>query len=427
MLFVGCLGLMVLIPDGSALALLVFGVWGIHRVLRGGGPDFMAFWLGKPRLRFLAVAMASFVLGNVLLLAYHGASSSEYEQLIPFILLPFATWLLVKQAVDPRLFFLGVAIAALSSGLFALIQVLWFDMPHQSRASGWMANPIHFGHLCVLLTAYCLIGLYGSRGRGAVLLLLGFCLALLGAVLSGSKSSWLAFGLFLFYLGIVCFQGKWFSRAQVVRAAALIAVLFWAFLALSPSSQRLQTFQTSVSALAAAILQPNTPLNLNEIALDPSVNDRLAQYQMSAELIAEKPWLGISRLDINLEQESRVAAGEPGFKRVFRHIHSEYLDTLVNRGLLGFAFLAAIFFALLWAFLRPLEPRPPSSGPLASVTPAPLSQAGFLGSSTLLLLASMALFDILLSRVSVMAPSLFVLGYCLALLYGPVKAPSFNA
>lgn len=429
-LFVACLAVMVVVPDGSALALLVFGLWGIYEAFKAGAHGVIAFWVADVRLRVLALAVVGFVLGNAFLLAYHGASSSDYEQLIPFILWPFASWLLVRQPVSSRLFFLGVAIAALSSGLFALIQVLWFDMPHESRASGWMANPIHFGHLCVLLAAYCLIGLLGSGGRvaGRNALLLGFCSALLGTILSGSKSSWLAFGVFLLYLGLVGLRAKQLSRALVVKAAVVIAVLFWAFIALSPSSQRLETFQTSVAALAAAVFDADKPLNLNEVSLDPSVNDRLAQYQMSAQLVAENPWFGISRPAINLEQEERVATAQPGFKRVYRHIHSEYLDTLVNRGLLGFLLLMFMFLALLWAVRRPLEPGPlslglPPSGPTKSLTLAP-SQPRLLGTCTLLLLATMALFDILLSRVSVTALGLFVLAYCLATLYKPENAAS---
>ena len=421
-LFLTSLALMVVIPDGSALGLLVFGLWGMYKAFRGKGTGFrafLAFGLAEPQPRALGLVLVLFVLGNSLLLAHHAASSSEYEQLLPFILLPFAVWLLVLKPVSLRVFFLGVAIAAISSGLFALVQVLWFDMPHQSRASGWMANPIHFGHLCVLLAAYCLVGLLGAWGRGAernlVLMLLGFGFALLGAVLSGSKSSWLAFAFFLVYLGLVGLRSGQIRSALLLKLAVLVALLFWAFLALSPSSQRLETFQQSASTLATALFKADTPLNLDALALDPSVNDRLAQYQMSAELIAQNPWLGISRPAINLEQENRVASAAPGFKRVYRHIHSEYLDTLVNRGLLGFALLALMFLALFWAMRKPVEPDMPA--------PNPSSQARLLGISTLLLLASMALFDILLSRVSVMAPGLFVLAYCLALLYRPAPTP----
>ena len=155
-LFLVCLVLMVVVPDGSALGLLVFGLWGMYKVFRGKGTGFrafLAFGLAEPQPRALGLVLVLFVLGNSLLLANHAASSSEYEQLLPFILLPFAAWLLVLKPVSLRVFFLGVAIAAISSGLFALVQVLWLDMPHQSRASGWMAIPILFGHLCVLLAA----------------------------------------------------------------------------------------------------------------------------------------------------------------------------------------------------------------------------------------------------------------------------------
>jgi O-antigen ligase len=449
-IFIACLATMVVVPDGSALGLLVFGLWGMAAFFRQAkaGRLVSTLYLGSARLRSLLGLLWAFCIGNALILAYHGASSSEYEQLIPFILLPFATWLLARQPIELRYFFWAVALAAASSGLFALIQVLWFDMPHESRASGWMANPIHFGHLCVLLGAYCLIGLLGSWGRQScradtALLTVGFALALLGAVLSGSKSSWVALGVFFLFLAGLGFRAQQFGKAGLAKFGFGFGLLFAAFIALSPSSQRLQTFQNSITSLATALASSDRPFNLNELNLDPSVNDRLAQYQMSAELVAQNPWLGISRPAITVEQQTRVDQAEPGFKRVYRHIHSEYLDTLVNRGLFGLVLLAAMFFALFWALKRPFVWLKPEPSLLALDSFAPgrtesrgashaeprgwvnvatgQSVASLLGASTLVLLATMALFDILLSRVSVMAPGLFVLAYCLAWLHGPQK------
>ena len=108
-LFLVCLVLMVVVPDGSALGLLVFGLWGMYEVFRGkstGFGAFLAFGSAEMRLRALGLALLVFVLGNSLLLANHSASSSEYEQLLPFILLPFAAWLLVLKPVSLRVFFL---------------------------------------------------------------------------------------------------------------------------------------------------------------------------------------------------------------------------------------------------------------------------------------------------------------------------------
>ena len=115
----------------------------------------------------------------------------------------------------------------------------------------------------------------------------------------------------------------------------------------------------------------------------------------------------------------------------------------MNRGLFGLVLLAAMFFALFWAVKWPfvsLRPEPSllaldslalgqseswgasNAEPRGWVNVATAqSVASLLGASTLVLLASMALFDILLSRVSVMAPGLFVLAYSLAWLHGPQK------
>lgn len=415
-LFLISIAFMVVLPDGSALPLLVFGLWGIFKAFHGkeaGFTNLVTFWLAEARRCVLAVVLVIFVLGNSFLLALHAASSSEYEQLIPFILFPFATWLFVLRPVSLRIFSLGVAIAAISSGLFALVQVLWFEMPHESRASGWMANPIHFGHLCVLLAVYCLVGLLSqsdrTSSRSILILYLGFILSLLGAVLSGSKSSWIAFAATALYLGVVVLRTQGLGWKMLVKSILGVFLLFTFFVFVSPSSKRLQIFQNSISNLTAAVLEADKPLNIEALGLDPSVNDRIVQYQMSAQLIVRHPWIGISRPDISLEQKMRVANGEPGFKRVYRHIHSEYLDTLVNRGVLGFVLLTSMFFVLLFAVRETVKRKSFDSNVLFP------SQTNLLRTSTLLLFAFMAMFDILLSRISVMAPGLFVIAYCLGM------------
>ena len=121
-----------------------------------------------------------------------------------------------------------------------------------------------------------------------------------------------------------------------------------------------------------------------------------------------------------------MEASTPGFIEATRFVHSDYFDLLLNKGLLGFAALTGFFVSPLFALRQ--GGAPVISAPTDSRGSA--HQAFLLGSSILLLLAAMGLFNLVVYRVPEMSPSLFILACCLALLYGrklPVTKPPTKA
>lgn len=417
------LAVAVVLPDGPKFGLILFGLWGLYLTAtrRSGNLGLLEFWSASGAIRATGFMLAGFLAMSLLLLAYQQAGTGEYEHLIPFFLFPFACLALASQSVRKDFFAMGIGLGGLGSGLMALTEVLSRadELPiNLLRAQGWMTNPVQFGNVCIFLSASCLVVLVTERLELTRLrrwvLFLGFSSALLGAILSGSKGSLLAFMVFsAYFLGLVL-AWQLVSRKVLVGAVTSLLFLLTVLVLVSPLAERLRTFHGSVVTIASAVSSSNYQFNLEGLALDESASNRLAQYKIAIELIQANPWTGMTRSDIIQEQKRRIEAQTPGFIQATRFIHSDYLDLLLNKGLWVFAVLTGFFLGLWYTLLRGRVPENRAS-PLCGLGSG--SQAFLLGSSILLLLATMGLFNVVIYRVPETSPAFFILAYCMALSY----------
>ena len=429
------LAVVTILPDGPKVGLILFGLWGLYLVAARPSTisELWGFWSANRAMRVTGLMLIFFLAISLMLLAHQKAGASEYEHLIPFLLFPFACLALARQPIHTGFFAMGAGLGGCASGLLALAEVLRRadELPiNLLRAQGWMTQPVQFGNVCVFLSVVCLVMLVTERQGHTWLqrwvLFLGFGLALLGAVLSGSKGSLLAFLFFSVYFLSLVIAWKLVSKNVLLKFVVSLTLLFAVLIVVSPLSERLKTFNSSMVTVGSALSSKNFQFNLEGLTLDVSASNRLAQYEMAVELIKLSPWTGIARQDIIEEQKRRMEASTPGFIQTTRFIHSDYLDLLLNKGLLGFAALTGFFFSLFFALRQ--GGAPASSAPSDSRGSA--HQPFLLGSSILLLLAAMGLFNVVVYRVPEMSPSLFILACCLALLYGrklPVTKPPTKA
>lgn len=429
------LAVTVLLPDGPKVGLILFGLWGFYLVAARPSTisGLLRFWSANRAMRGTAIMLICFLTVSVILLANQKAGPDEYEHLIPFLLFPFACLALARQPIHTGFFAIGAGLGGCSSGLLALAEVLrrGDELPADLlRAQGWMTQPVQFGNICVFLSVVCLVMLVTERQGHTWLrrwvLFLGFGLALVGAVLSGSKGSLLAFLIFTaYFLGLVI-AWKLVSKNVLLKVVASLALLFTVFIVSSPLSERLKTFSGSMVTFTSALASNNYQINLEGLALDVSASNRLAQYKMAFALIQTNLWTGMAREDIIREQDKHIEASTPGFIQTTRFIHSDYLDLLLNKGIFGFAALTGFFLSLLVA-LHNVK----ASDNASTMYPSGIEhQSFFLGSSVLLLLAAMGLFNVVIYRVPETSPALFILAFCLALLYRrkvSVSKPSIKA
>lgn len=429
------LAVTVLLPDGPKVGLILFGLWGFY--LAAARPPaasgLLKFWSANRAMTVTGLMLIFFLAISLILLAHQKAGANEYQHLIPFLLFPFACLALASQPIRTDFFAIGAGLGGCSSGLLALAEVLHRadELPVDLlRAKGWMTQPVQFGNVCVFLSVACLVMLVAGWAAHTRLrrwvLFLGFNSALLGAVLSGSKGSFLAFMIFAAYFFSLVMAWQLVSKKLLLKVFASLILLFTVLIVISPLSERLKTFHGSMVTVASALSSNNFQFNLEGLTLDVSASNRLAQYEMAVDLIKLSPWTGMARQDIIEEQKRRMEASTPGFIEATRFVHSDYFDLLLNKGLLGFAALTGFFVSLLFALRQ--GGTPASSAPFDS--PGLGHQPFLLGSSILLLLAAMGLFNVVVYRVPEMSPSLFILACCLALLYGrklPVTKPPTKA
>ena len=424
-----------ILPDGPKVGLILFGLWGLYLVAARPSTisELLGFWSANRAMRCTLIMLICFLTVSLILLAHQKAGANEYEHLIPFLLFPFACLALARQPIHTGFFAMGAGLGGCASGLLALAEVLRRadELPiNLLRAQGWMTQPVQFGNVCVFLSVVCLVMLVTERQGHTSLrrwvLFLGFGMALVGAVLSGSKGSLLAFLIFsAYFLGLVI-AWKLVSKNVLLKVVASLTLLFTVLIVSSPLAERLKTFSGSILTVTSALASNNYQFNLEGLTLDVSASNRLAQYEMAVELIKLSPWTGMARQDIIEEQEKRIEASTPGFIQTTRFIHSDYLDLLLNKGFFGFSALTGFFLSLLFA-LRNVK----SSYNASPMYPPGLEHQSFLlGSSVLLLLAAMGLFNVVVYRVPETSPALFILAFCLALLYGrklPISKPSTKA
>lgn len=388
--------------------MVIFGLLGLYRMLfdRAFRISFTVALTKREQFKALMIAIAVFVFISIFILISHGAKHSEFEHLIPFILFPFALKTLHDYKFSQKLFFVSLGFSGVTAGIFALIQIAFFDLPHELRASGWMSNPIHFGNISAMITAACIAGTFALRKTQdpqlweVSIVFLGVLFGTLALILSGSKSSLIALLAFIGYFFIRLIRSRLIPNREVMTLlACFFCVLVVSFLA-SPNNERFKTFQESISSVASQIAKGKEALPISSLETDRSFNDRLSQYRLSLDLIKESPVIGLSRTAIFDAQKVRVERGEPGFLKAYRHIHNEYLDMLLNKGVIGLGCLLSVF-VFFWSSIT-------------KGTNEGISELSLLATGILVMIATMGLFDIVVYRVSIIAPTMLLLAYCIS-------------
>jgi O-antigen ligase len=330
----------------SAIALIVPGGVSVGPVLLLVGSAALLRKLNQPKLEREEVALISvlilYFLASTMTNLAHAAQLREYDSPARFLLAIPVLLLLRVFPPMPRFFWSGVAIGAIFAGLHGAWQIF---STNELRAAGH-TNPIQFGNISLLLGILCLAGLgwAASQRRSVywyVLMSCGICMGLLGSLLSGSRGSWISL---LVALPVAYFgHGGLLNKRHMAVCVAFVLLLFGVLKALpeSPVETRIK--------LAVTEMQEYSHSGTSTT----SVGARLEMWRAGLLLIQERPLLGWGKAGYLQEQANLVQAGKirlvPG---EHNHLHNEYLDALVKRGLLGLAALLALYLVPLVLFAR---------------------------------------------------------------------------
>lgn len=287
----------------------------------------------------LIAVLAFYFLVSVLANLIHHAPGREYDAPLRFLLAIPAFLLLLAFAPRATTFWSGLAIGAISSGLFAGWQIL----TGIERAEGH-TNPIQYGNISLVLGVLCLAGLtWATNQRRArvwsALLVTGAGLGILGSIFTGSRGSWISLPFCLFAL-YKCYGGK-VGKHFVVAATIVVVSIFAALYAL-PNTGVKPRVDSAVAETQEYFKTGNS---------DSSSGARLEMWRMGLMIAPEHPWIGWGKAGYMQRDAELIRSRTVGaVTGLHSHLHNEYLDALVKRGMLGLAATLAIFLIPLVLF-----------------------------------------------------------------------------
>jgi O-antigen ligase len=285
----------------------------------------------------------------------HGAPASEYDPPLRFVLAIPALLLLLAYPPKPSALWGGIAIGAIGAGLYSV----WILVMHGEPRPSGTTNPIQYGNISFLLSIFCPAGLAWAQTQRrqaawTALLVLGAAFGLLASLLTGSRGSWLALPIciVIVLLNHVGSQGKRNLYLGLCGLVALVVVM----VAMPNSSMRARS-ELAVEETEAYVNQGNA---------NTSVGQRLEMWRSGIAMVPGHLVLGWGKQGYLDNKHALIAAGKiaPAIGD-HTHLHNEYLDALVKRGIPGLLVLLALYITLLRLFMRHLKDSSHAARPYA--------------------------------------------------------------
>ena len=323
--------LSLVVPSGYSLGAIVLLMFGLGYL-----------WVRPyPRLKaedwYVIAALATYFFVGALSNLIHQLPHSSYDNLSRFLLAVPVLLLLLRVPVMPVFCWMGVAVGALGSGIFAI----WDFYTSNDRANGF-TNAIQFGDIAIIFSCMLLAALPWARTQSKLILslmILGIAGGFIASLLSASRGGWLV-------LPAVMIIFYWFGNYRSVKntllflGAALVLSMCIYFV---PWLDFLRDRFTDIF------------LELHGYQVDPTLNTsvgaRLHMWKTSILMIEQRPLLGWGSL-ANYLAETGV---HDDILADFNHVHNDFLDAWVKRGVPGAMTQLALYVLPLLAFYRALK------------------------------------------------------------------------
>lgn len=278
--------------------------------------------------------------GSLPLLARDGY---RHLYLWPFVA---ASALLAMRIFTPSLhwLWLGVSCGAVGAGLIAIYErtIIGLD-----RADNGI-NAIPFGNLSLLLAALSLMACiyYVQQHQRsfywlALFALIAAFLGFLASLLSGTRGGWIAIP-FLFLLLLPATSNLVSTRMRYIGLIAVILAMA-AIVAYPP---------TGVWPRIISVFNDANRYFINSDA-DNSLGVRFELWRAGLVMFIEHPLFGVGEGAIQ-EWLPSLVSEEVAYERgvVYPHLHSDSVDTLARRGLLGILSLLLLYIVFIWSFAK---------------------------------------------------------------------------
>ena len=322
-------------------------------------------WLLWKRPRLHLQRRDYLMLGTLLLyffiftanMLYHADPARELDIPLRALLAVPVLLLLLAYPPRPEAWWSGVPIGAIGGAALAFWQLIILNLERPQAAT---SNAIHYGNVSMLLGMLSLSGLIWAREQRhraawSTLLLVGGLAGILGSVVSGSRSGWVALPV---CAGIIALHYAKKDGKRYIASAAIAIVALGAVTYSMPDSQIRKRMHAAVEETQN--FEHGADLKLS------SVGQRLEMWRTALLISRDHLVVGMGRT--GYLEAKRVLAAEGKMSNVisdYTNAHNDYLDTLVKRGITGVMALLALFLVPLTLFARALRRGSAAAQPYA--------------------------------------------------------------
>lgn len=295
-------------------------------------------FIGKLPLFFIFFAVS-----GVAINAFQGEAQSSHLEYVPFLWAPLIFLAVSDSFIDRRILWSGAAAGAFLAFLLALYQSSQLGV---NRPEGFALSPITFGNNALLLGAVGAMGRYDPPRRIATWLwyaicIFGLCSGVGASVITQSKGGWPLMLIVVSWVFYTDFK-KSGIKLKVAASLLLLGLTFSLYVYPPKVSLRLVPAYVGLSEWIK-----------NGKPVDGSIGPRLELWRFGLATWSEKPWLGHGEVGLIERKAALIAEGkfDPIIGQL-RGLHNEFLQVLMQKGLIGVACWIVMFAASFSAVVR---------------------------------------------------------------------------
>ncbi len=261
---------------------------------------------------------------------------SEYNAAIRYIGACFILWLLMQYKPSIHGIIYGIGFGAFAAGCHAIWFGLLYPQLGYSRGSVYN-NPIQFGNIALCLgviSAWGAVLLPGCSRLIRLCLTVGALFGITASLISQSRGGWLALLIAVpIFMGLILTFYR-FPKAYL-RLIVLSALLFFSSFYLFFGGLLTQRIELADQEWQTFSFKNNS---------ETSVGARLHMWKFGLTEAQKSLLVGVGSKQMLIDKERFVISHHLSKSMLsYVHLHNEYLDTLVKKGIFGLTTLLAFF------------------------------------------------------------------------------------
>ena len=267
---------------------------------------------------------------------YFEARVSELDNTLRFLLLLPIFFFVRKKSFNVQYLKYGVVVATLVCAVFAGYQKFILSFERVNGITNWVS----FGGLSITLGMMSLVfGAYGRSMTERLIFIIGFFLAVLASLLSGSRGAWLA--LLPGFLLLLYFNP--FKYSNKVRVGLLVGF----------SMMILGSYLHPIVQQRVDNAIEDIHLYTEEGRVFSSLGLRLEAWKASGIAYSQSPWMGIGEGNFRSMLQRLVDEGQIHQDVMhINHVHNEFISAALHRGVPGLISVLLIFLIPFVSFLN---------------------------------------------------------------------------